>query len=69
MKWIRKQILNHIIGIADSSELNDIVHAVRCRYSKLYEDEEVVFLSMPKYDREERLRILETILTIEKQCS
>ena len=67
MRWIRKKIMHHIIDTAVSAELNDIVHAVLRRYDKIFEDEEVVFLSMPKRDKEERLRILGAILAMEEQ--
>ena len=67
MRWIRKKIMGHIIYTAVSAELNDIVHAVLRRYDKMFEDEEVVFLSMPKRDKEERLRILRAVLAMEEQ--
>ena len=51
---------------AQPQELDAICDALQSRYRMLYPDEEIVFLSLPRYDREERIRILSQILDMEK---
>ena len=67
MRWFREKAMHYIIDTAKSVELNDIVQAVLRRYDVLFEDEEVVFLSLPKNDTEERIRILRTVVSMEEQ--
>ena len=62
MRWIKSKILRYLIDSAGSLELSDIVMAVVHRYAELFEEEEVVFLSLPKRDMEERRRIIRTVL-------
>ena len=52
-----KAILTRISSASDR-ELTDIVRAVLARYDTLFPEEEVFFLSLPKYDRQEREAIL-----------
>ena len=52
-----KAILTQISSASDR-ELTDIVRAVLARYDTLFPEEEVFFLSLPKYDRQEREAIL-----------
>ena len=66
MGWIRERVICRLIGLADSSELNEIALAVLRRYDDLFAEEEVVFLSLPKHDREERKRIIQSILSVEE---
>ena len=46
------------IAAADSRELSEIVRATLERYRVLFPEEEVVFLSLPLDDQEERSAIL-----------
>ena len=66
MGWIRERIICRLIGSADSLELNEIALAVLRRYDDLFAEEDVVFLSLPKHDREERKRIIQSILSVEE---
>ena len=66
MGWLKEKAMCWIISSANSSELSDIVRALLKRYAELFADEEVVFLSMPKYDREERQRIILGVLDLEQ---
>ena len=52
-----EEILNQV-ATADSLELSKIVQAVLDRYGALFPDEEVLFLSLPLTDQEERAAIL-----------
>ena len=52
-----KAILTRISSASDR-ELTDIVRAVLARYDTLFPEEEIFFLSLPKYDRQEREAIL-----------
>lgn len=45
------------IETANDRELSQIVQAVLSRYRVLFPDEEVIFLSLPIHDREERARL------------
>ena len=63
---IKRKLLCWMIRSADSLDLSEIVQAVVRRYGCLFAEEEVVFLSMPKHDREERRRIIQGILNIEE---
>ncbi len=65
MVWYKKHGVKQFIDSASPAELNEIVMAVLKRYGQLYADEEVVFLSLPKSDPEERQRIIRTILSME----
>ena len=42
---------------SNDRELSRIVQAVLSRYRVLYPDEEVIFLSLPIHDREERAKL------------
>ena len=66
MAWIRKRIIHWLVNTADSSELSQIVQAVVRRYGSIFEEEEVVFLSLPKHDTQERHRIIRAVLEIEQ---
>ena len=48
-----KDILTRIASASDR-ELTDIVRAVLARYDTLFPEEEIFFLSLPKYDQQER---------------
>ena len=52
-----KEVLSRIAA-ADSQELSHIVQAVLDRYSALFPEEEVLFLSLPLSNHEERAAIL-----------
>ena len=67
MRWIKRKVMGWVIGSADSLELSDIVRVVLRRYAELFAEEEVIFLSLPKYDREERKRVISAILDMEAQ--
>lgn len=45
------------IETANDLELSQIVQALLSRYHVLFPDEEVIFLSLPLHDREERARL------------
>lgn len=66
MGWIRKMLVRWLVGSADSVELSRIVLAVLCRYGQLFAEEEVVFLSLPKHNIQERRRIIQGILDMEE---
>ena len=66
MQWIKQQIWKRLVASAGPSELNAIVFAVLKRYHQLNADEEVVFLSLPRHDKEERERIIRAILSLEQ---
>lgn len=67
MGRIRMWILQRMIGTAESLELNEITQVVLHRYRVLFDQEEVVFMSLPKFDRQERERILRAILALEAE--
>lgn len=67
MEQISRHAIKHFVESAEPQELNEIVFAVLERFHQLYTDEEVVFLSLPKHSREERQRIIRSVLTIEQQ--
>ena len=66
MEQISCDAIKRFVESADPQELNEIVFAVLERFHQLYTDEEVVFLSLPKHNREERQRIIRSVLTIEQ---
>ena len=49
---------------ADDIALSEIVQAVIKRYGMLHSDWEIMFLSLPKDDRQERNRILRSVSDI-----
>ena len=56
----QKEILAQIAS-AEAQELSKIVQAVLARYDVLFPEEEVIFLSLPKYDQAERSAILNRV--------
>lgn len=58
------EVILRMIETADDGALSEIVRAVLRRYAKLFPEEEVVFLSIPKQDMQERRRILELALRL-----
>ncbi len=52
------------IAEADDTTLSEIVQAVIRRYGSLRSDWEIMFLSLAKYDYEERKRILRSVSDI-----
>mgnify|MGYP003398696737 CR=1 FL=1 len=66
MVWIKRKLLHYLIDTAGSLELSDIVMAVVHRYAELFVKEEVIFLSVPKYDREERSWIIRAALEMDQ---
>ena len=67
MESIKRKVIRWLINRADSSELSEIVQEVLRRYGKLFAQEEVVFLSLPRHDLQERQRIIQSVLQIEQQ--
>lgn len=63
---IKKRMMKRLVASASPRELNEIVSAVLTRYGQLYTNEEVVFLSLPKQDKEERQRILRAVFSMEQ---
>jgi len=61
------QLLLSAIEQADGNIIDEIIDALRHRYHTIYPDEEIVFLSLPRYDSQERKRILELILKMEER--
>lgn len=59
------QMLLSAIEQADGCIIDEIIDALRRRYHTLFPDYEIIFLSLPRSDREERKRILELILKME----
>ena len=56
------------INTATDRELTEIVLAILARYDALFPEEEVFFLSLPKYDKGEREAILaQFVETITRQ--
>ena len=56
------------IRVADCAELTKLIQAILARYDALFPEEEVFFLSLPKYDKGEREAILAQFLeTISRQ--
>ena len=66
MVCIKLRLMKWLIGMADSRELSEIVRAVLERYGELFAEEEVVFLSLPKGDLQERKRIIDAVLSLEE---
>ena len=66
MGWIRKKLLRWLVGTADSVELSQSVLAVLHRYGQLFEEEEVIFLSLPRRNIQERRRIIQGVLDMEE---
>ena len=66
MESIKLRLMKWLIGMADSRELSEIVRAVLGRYGELFVEEEVVFLSLPKGDLQERKRIIDAVLSLEE---
>ena len=66
MKGIRRKSIRLLVDSSDPLELNDMAIAVVKRYSQLFADEEVVFLSLPRHDTEERRRIISAVLAFEQ---
>ena len=56
------------IAAADSRELSEIVRATLERYRVLFPKEEVVFLSLPLDDQEERSAILRQAVEWSGRC-
>ena len=56
----QKEILAQIAS-AEAQELSKIVQAVLARYDVLFPEEEVIFLSLPKYDQAERSATLHRV--------
>ena len=69
MKWLKNKVLRYLILTADSIELSEIVKTILYRYAELYEEEEVVFLSLPKHNGEERRRIISSVLEMEQHVN
>ena len=55
------------INTATDRELTEIVLAILARYDVLFPEEEVFFLSLPKYDRGERDAILARFVEVISQ--
>ena len=65
MKWLNRKLIHWLICSAGSIELRQVVQAVVHRYAELFAEEEVIFLSLPKRDSEERRRIIQAVLGME----
>lgn len=66
MNWIKRKVLRYLIDSADSLELTRMTEMIVRRYAELFEKEEVVFLSLPKHDTEERRRIICGVLEMDQ---
>lgn len=55
------------IDSATDRELTEIVLAILARYDALFPEEEIFFLSLPKYDRGERDAILARFVEVISQ--
>lgn len=55
------------IDSATDRELTEIVLAILARYDTLFPEEEIFFLSLPKYDRGERDAILARFVEVISQ--
>ena len=56
----QKEMLSQIAS-AETQELSKIVQAVLARYDAPFPEEEVIFLSLPKYDQAERSAVLHRV--------
>lgn len=63
-----KKLYHILAGIeqADDFEINEIINAVIRRYQAVFPDWEVMFLSLPKNDPEERRKALQSIINFLK---
>lgn len=68
MNWIKRRVVGYLINSADSLELSGMAKMIVGRYAELFADEEVVFLSLPKRDAEERRRILHSVLEMDQDA-
>ena len=66
MKMTQSRLVLEIMQ-AQPQDLGAVCDALQHRYAMLYPDEEITFLSLPRQDRAERIRILEQILDMEKR--
>ena len=66
---VQMQALIQTIEQADGELVDEIIQALQRRYQKLYPQWEVMFLSVPREDCEERRRILERIFQMEDRQS
>jgi len=62
-----KQRLLSRIEKASETELNEVISKVIQLYSTKYPDQEIMFLSLPKNDPQERKRTLDTMYRILSQ--
>ena len=67
MNWIKRRVLGYLINSADSLELSRIVEMAVHRYAELFREEEVVFLSLPKHDKEARKSIICGVLEMDQR--
>ena len=66
MKWLKRKLIYWLIGSSGSAELSQVVRAVVHRYAELFVEDEVIFLSLPRHDFEERHRIIQAVLGMEQ---
>ena len=59
--------IQQLIDTADLLELGEIVKSILHRYDELVADEEIVFLSLPKHDRNERERIIRGVVQLDEE--
>lgn len=60
-KLIKKRLLAKLLGKierANDFEISQMIRTIIQRYSKVYPDQEIIFLSLPVNDPEERNRTL-----------
>lgn len=62
----QKELLEQIAS-ADGFVLTQIVQATLARYRSLFPDEDIVFLSFPKKDRDERVSVLRRVADLIEQ--
>ena len=55
------------IACADDEELSEIIRTLIQTYANRYPDQETLFLTLPKYDAEDRHRILDALKEFQHQ--
>lgn len=67
-KCLMKMLLSKI-EYADDQEIAQMTQAIIRRYSRVFPDWEIMFLSMPKFDQAERVRTAEYLLASIRESS
>lgn len=63
IKQLRITLMRTIIKNADNEEMGKLLHNILHRYSEQYPNDEFLFLTLPKSNHQERIRILTSLGT------